>query len=867
MQITPPGAIPSVREENWSDEIFTDRFAEASAFKGALAEFRKLLNEGEGTPADRQNVLTFFGTGGVGKSALSQRLQAWVERRLPLINGWGPPPDTRVDSTARIDLHTSSGQVDVLELLLDIRRGIGSTRRSWGTFDLALATYWAARNPGDQPPRLTLGSDLDDVFSEAAGNVLQDLGVAATGAGLAIRSLRYAIREVKDRRARSELLNAYPEFADFLQRCAELPSPTEPRADIACEVGHLLAWELSKMSPRPLVVVFVDTAERLQIDPRRTAEALLNQLVAELPNVFFVISGREALSWHETRRIELPYRGPSAWPRLDTGSPSTSRQHKIGRLSDADRRLVLTKARDLQQLPLDDAAVEAIADASGGLPLYLDLACEVARTARDNGAETVTLADVTGSLGALVLRVLEDVPEDEQRALRAASILRSFDVALISAMAAVDHGSAVRATGRPMLEPVPGAPGQFSMHDEIRRAIREAGPAVPGGWSPVDWERAAGRGLEEAQARLKAARTADDMLGQLEAIALAISLVCEVNVLPGPSEKETYRDWLSQAIVFGPSVAGLHSRVPSESMTDYGQPVLAFVAGKSTELPLESRLELLRSVFVSQHPLADPAGRHLSYELRNHGRWDESLSVLDELIARAPIGVNIRQRANTLSQARRFRQAMAEIDKSGDPGSVLRTTEYSHGLPDRYFLEISAKIGDLHGQFRAREFLEDAGDFLMRKAFFFGASIEEISALETTAQLVGHSAAQRSMLVARVLVSDATEAEALETLHVLRIQDETRLGLPGFRYAFAEFLDARSRGDEDRLDRLWHLIQGRPEPRNRSWIPVECFLAATGRELSPMPTEWIEPADVVQERWTQHLQRYLSRRGTPNPSG
>lgn len=866
MRITPPGAVPSARRDDESDEIFTDRFAEATAFKVALAEFRRNLDEPREPTLGKENVITFFGTGGVGKSALSQRLQAWVERRLPLINGWGPPPDTPVDHTARIDLHSSSGQVDVLELLLSIRRGIGTTRKSWGTFDLALATYWAARNPGDEPPRLTLGSELDDVFSEVAANLLTDLGVAATGAGLGIRSVRYAIRQFKDRRGRSQLLNAYPEFADFLQRCAELPSPTDPHPEIACEIGHLLAWEIAQTTPSPLVAVFVDTAERLHVDPRRTAEALLNQLVAEIPNVLFIISGREALSWHESRRVELPYRGPSAWPRLVTGTPITSWQHKIGHLSDVDRRLVLTKARDLQGLPLDADAIEAIADASGGLPLYLDLACEVARTARDNGSTTVSITDVTGSLGSLVLRVLEDVPLDEQRAIRSATLLASFDAEMISAMAAVDHGCALRAIARPMVEPVPETSKRYRLHDEIRRAIRQAGPDVPGGWSSVDWERAANRGLEEAETRLKSTRELGDLVGQLDAIALAISLVCEIDCSPGPSARPGYRDWLSQAIVFGPSVAGLYSRVPTRSQTRYGSQVLSFVTGKSTELALDARVELLRGVFESDHPLADPAGRHLTYELRNFGRWDEALAVLDELVARSPAPVNIRQRAHTLSLARRFRQALDAVAETGDPGSVLRTTDYAHGLPERYFQEISGKLGDLHDQHRLREYLEDAGDLLMRRAFFFGAPIEEIVSLESTAQQVGHSAAQRSMLVARILVSRQTREEALETIRLLRMHDEARLGLPGFRYAFAEFIDARVRGDEARLDLLWQLIEHRPEPRSRSWIPVECFLASTGRELTPAPTEWVEPVATVQERWAAHLENYLNRRFSDEPS-
>ena len=43
----------------------------------------------------------------------------------------------------------------------------------------------------------------------------------------------------------------------------------------------------------------------------------------------------------------------------------------------------------------------------------------------------------------------------------------------------------------------------------------------------------------------------------------------------------------------------------------------------------------------------------------------------------------------------------------------------------------------------------------------------------------------------------------------------------------------------------------------RVWIPVECLLDAIGLPLPPVPTQWLEPYEVVRSRWTAHLDSYL----------
>ncbi|MDP9394016.1 MAG: hypothetical protein M3Q27_07050 [Actinomycetota bacterium] len=112
MRVRPPGSGGDALRAPHLGELFTDRESESGAFKAALASFRRELDSDADPGTARRNVLVFHGLGGIGKTALSHRLESWVAYDLPLVNGWGPPPPTKVATTVRIDLHGSAGQMD-----------------------------------------------------------------------------------------------------------------------------------------------------------------------------------------------------------------------------------------------------------------------------------------------------------------------------------------------------------------------------------------------------------------------------------------------------------------------------------------------------------------------------------------------------------------------------------------------------------------------------------------------------------------------------------------------------------------------------------------------------------------------------------
>lgn len=864
--------LPSGDRAPHAGELFTDRESESEAFKSSLRAFRARLDRDDETGGDeadvaRHNVLTFYGLGGVGKTALSERLEAWVHRRLGLGNGWGVTPATKVDATVRIDLHSSGGHIDLFATLLALRAGLAELQNRWALFDLAFAAYWSAVRPGDPLPQLAGRGDYGIVVAESAGELLKDLGSVAdlavgTPVGLGVRAVRTLVGELRRRADHRLGITTFSGFDEFLLRCADEPSPTDPRPELAGEIAALLAWELTRLERHPLVVVFVDTAERLALDPRRVSEKHLVRLVYRMPNVLFVLTGRDVLDWYDERRADLPHHGRAVWPGLIPGSTENPRQHLVGSLSTEDTRKLIKLAREHLRLPMTDEVVEELVTSSAGLPQYLELARTVAVSVRDaRDGRQVQVADVTGSLESLVEQVLDGVPADEQRAIRAACLFRIFDVELVAAAANVDYGCAERAVQRPMIDRHKGQRFPYRMHDAVREAIRHSGHGVLGGWSERDWELAATRAAAATRRLHDEAKNDDDTAAVLDAVGLAIELTCSQAVDLEAATKAEYEDWLSRAIVFSPSVPGLRSRVPGTSRTSYGAHVLDFILAKSPDTPIEERVAMLRGIFASRHPLKIPAGRHLGYTLKLQYRWDEAIEVFDELVRLAPTAVNQRQGPMTLCLARRFVTAERAAKALTVPTTVGRTSQYAHGRPERYFTEADDYLGLLRRNGRQRELLEARGDHLVRQAFFHGGvTQEEIDDLSRESELGGNTVATRNALLATVLHRGSGAGKVTEALNRLAIMDRasSTSSSIGFRYALAACADALVTGNDGKL----HSVREAAEAmvfRTRSWIPVECFLAAAGQAPTEQPTEWLEDPAVVQQRWADHLATYLAR--------
>lgn len=851
-------------------DLFTDRVPESEAFRDALSAHRHYIDSTEDIPAAK-NVMVFYGVGGIGKTALSKRLQQWVTGELPPTDLWGPPPLTSVAATSRIDLHRSQGRIDLLSALITIRRAFGTVRKKWPGFDLAFAAYWSSVRPGEELP----GSGSDDTVvadgvTDTLKDALSDLGIP--GVRLATQGLRGLVREICDWQTRRGANALYPGFDDVMKRCAELPTPDDPHPELLAEIASLLDSDLCNWpnGQAPLVVAFVDTFERLTADPRRVDEATLNALVWSLPNVLFVMSGRNLVDWFDESRTNLPNVGRMVWPGLVPGVVEEPRQHLVGMLADLDRIRVVSRGREIYGIPISDDVVNELARASGGLPQYLDLALSLALNRLRNDGSPITVADVTGSLSDLVLRVLEDVPDDEQRALRAAALFPFFDNRIVAAAAGVDDGCAKRAMSRPMIDT--GGSGQYphTMHDAIRSAIRNAGHDIPNGWSEADWRQAGERGLAALRHRYVEATAAQANADALETLGLAIALVCRQRLAIEPATSPTYEDWITQAIVFGPSIAGLRTRIPTTAATDFGKGVIDFVVAKTTEVTLDEAVELLTSVFESEHPLRLPAGRHRGYTLRNGSRWEEAIAAFDELVALDPTVLHRYQRVFTLTTARRFREA---LDKShalpeDRQQSIRRSCAEAHGRFEGWFEAQNESAAMLREKGRAREALEKEGTTLRWRAFIHGdVPLSALKELQQEAQDVAHLTALRDAYLGQLFTAPQLLVRDLETLSWFENIDRARnFGEIGYRTALARIAIALCREDNTALGEIASAINTRGQGRGRHWVSSECLLDSYGYGVDCPPTQWREPYHAVRNRWRGHFERWLAGvRSTPSP--
>ena len=304
---------------------FTDREGFIAAFQKALAESRTV----------EPHVLVYYGVGGIGKSSLRRELGKLVAEQDRVVS-------------AVLDFETPSYR-DMETALFALRKSLlSSFKVHFPTFDIAYAVYWQKSRP--QTPmtedNLSLMQDsmvLSDLL--AAGGVVPIIGVLPRLPYLFARG-RKVVQDWWVRRGSTEL--------------KELPT-LEPQV-IAERLPGFWAADLKDHMERTgqRVVLFLDTYEALTGGERsearlRQRDEWVRETVAHVPEVLWVVCGREKLRWEE----------------VDADWQSCLDQHLMGGLSDSDAQ------RFLQSCGIESAAVrEAVVKGSEGVPYYLDIAVD-----------------------------------------------------------------------------------------------------------------------------------------------------------------------------------------------------------------------------------------------------------------------------------------------------------------------------------------------------------------------------------------------------------------------------------------------------------------------------------------------------------
>ncbi|MFB8441214.1 ATP/GTP-binding protein [Streptomyces niveus] len=496
-----------------AEEAFTNRQAQWQAVAAALTEqLQRVASPSfdvEDLAGPRHNLLVAHGVGGIGKSTFSRKIEATLAHATGRPAQWAAPawPIERL-LPVRVDLARSSG-TDFERVVLSIRLAVASLGRPMPAFDLALRRHWEHNHPGEPLEEYMRRGGMLSRFSNAVNlpsqiqssltDVAQALAMPGTVGGAVGQLTTALVGALRERRQTVRALAGCERLADILE--------AEPDLETLSFATHLLAWDLAQLpaDQRTTPVVLFDGFEEVGDRTHRDFERLLQRIVWLMPNVFFVITGRNRLQWAEDGlQGQLDFTGPTAWPSLAAHVPG-ARTHEgpearqgqilVGDFSpeDCDDHLARRLARNGQPLIGPDLR-HVITERSHGLPLYLDLAVmrflEIRRTGRR------PQPDDFGDFPALISRTLSDLTSDERHVLRSVSLLDAFSVPLATQAAGLTHdAAALRLTERPFIREDLTGLWPFHLHQVVRSTIRNAEDRTDDRWSEQDWQRAALRAL------------------------------------------------------------------------------------------------------------------------------------------------------------------------------------------------------------------------------------------------------------------------------------------------------------------------------------------------------------------------------------
>jgi hypothetical protein len=430
---------PSEREQRPSAlDVFTDREELIAAFERNLAHKKP----------EEHRVLVFYGDGGIGKTTLLQKLEQLHRQRCPQA------------LMGRLDL--AGADTTPPDLLLYRLRRLFPTI-PFPSFSLALAEYGRRFHPEQ-----VYGSDRKELlqgagpYADVLAGGLEVLG-QLSGVGLAVSTMKAAAT------AQRQLSDWVQRRAEpWLQRSQSLSEeqlvdqlPRQWAKDFRQALSSQLEqdWDdaITYSGPPPLIAL--DTYETLWHSGmgksgrrREPRERWLVDLVSELPEVLWVIGGRDRLSWEKG---------------YDQGWSEACEQHLVGQLSDEDARSFLAK-RGIKE----PAIVEKIVIQAAGVPFYLELETQLYdRTP----AEERTPEVFGGSQQEQIERLLTHLDASERATLKLLAAFGIWDRELFS-QAVTHFATGYPATGAAELgrfwsiEPI-GA-GRWQLHNEMAHHLQ-----------------------------------------------------------------------------------------------------------------------------------------------------------------------------------------------------------------------------------------------------------------------------------------------------------------------------------------------------------------------------------------------------------
>jgi tetratricopeptide (TPR) repeat protein len=313
-----------------ASRYFTDRKQPLEVFWGKYNIYQERMEKD--APDIDVSVLMYYGMDGIGKSALIAEIISEMKEKLA------------APQFAYYDFNTKQDKRSVLERIRNIL--VNDYEYSFPLFDLALYNY--AQKIGEDVTSSEIQPFLDG--SELLTTTL-DLAGIIPAASVVTTLMEYADLGLS---IINELLNKHKrELIEI-----ELKGPAELYAYLPSLFAQDLAENLEH-NRQPLVI-FLDTYEKLVNEMLSVGEPLDNDrwirgLIPNIPNVLWVIAGREKLKWEAF---------DSAWSK-------TLEQHLLGSLTQNDSTQLMRSAGIT-----DPALLEDLYQLTDGTPVYLDLCAD-----------------------------------------------------------------------------------------------------------------------------------------------------------------------------------------------------------------------------------------------------------------------------------------------------------------------------------------------------------------------------------------------------------------------------------------------------------------------------------------------------------
>ena len=353
---------------------FTDREEPRKVFWNKYNQMLHDINN-EKSPIQ---VISFYGFGGIGKSALLHKLNEELKEQV------NNSKVEFIDFEKLVDLNNN-----ILDILKVIRQDLKSKYNfSFPIFDLVVYVYETKMGKTATKP------ELNSIFNENKElGFLKDVLGEIPLIGTFTKVIYYAD-------AGRNMLKDRLKNIKLKQRLLDIENSSIE--DIKEHLPYYFAMDLKenlKNETAPFVF-FIDTYEKLVNELTHIGDALKNDLwlrseeglICRIPHTLWVIAGREKLKWEE----------------LDSSWNGTLEQHLLGTLSFQDT-IQFLKTAGIE----NENLIHQIYDLTHGAPMYLDMCVDTyIKLAEKN--KKATIEDFSGDTTKLVKRFLMYMNDTER---------------------------------------------------------------------------------------------------------------------------------------------------------------------------------------------------------------------------------------------------------------------------------------------------------------------------------------------------------------------------------------------------------------------------------------------------------------------